>query len=383
MRRVDDDRMLDLVGQTYDAALDDTLWAGLAGKVANAFEASSMSLRLRRSGGGKSVLLASTDNLLFTHAQEYASYYWRHDKWATRGAALGLSKIVVSKELISDEELVRSEWYWDWVRKADIFYIIGVVFPVGDGDLLGLGIHRPQREAEFEKQDKRPLAQFLPHLKRALQLRRRLFASQIERDATFDALDRTGIATFVVAQDGLILYANRRAEIIAQRGDGIRASHNRLRAADHDAGKTLALAIRTSVDIAAGKSPAAPSRAMAIRRTSGLPLTLLVSPFRPARDGFGLTVPAAIVLVRDPEWPTASDLALQGMFGLTPTEACITRELASGRSVTEIAARHGITVSTTRTHIKTILAKTGTNRQPELVALVTATVAFLQDPPDV
>jgi DNA-binding CsgD family transcriptional regulator len=377
MRPFDEDRMLNLVGLTYDAALDERLWAGLAGKVANAFKASSMSLRLRRTGAGRSLLLASTDNLLFTNAQEYASYYWRHDKWATRGAELGMSKVVVSKELISDEELDRSEWYWDWARKADIFYIVGVVFPTGDGELIGLGIHRARREGDFEKQDKRPVAQFLPHLKRALQLRHRLFANNVERDATLDALDRTGIATFVVAQDGLILYANRHAEIILQQGDGIGATHSRLGLSDHEAGKALAKSIKTAVNIAAGESPAAPPRAFAIRRGNRLPITVLVSPFRPARDGFGLPMPAAIVLARDPEWPTASQAALQSMFGLTAAEACIARELASGRSVNDIAACHGITLNTTRTHIKNIFAKTDTNRQPELVALLSATVATL------
>ncbi len=378
MRQFDDDRMLSLIGLIYDTALDERLWAGLAGKVASAFEASSVGLRLRSPRTGRGPLLTSTDNLLASNAQEYTSHYWRHDKWAIRGAELGMSKVFISKELISDEELERSEWYWDWVRKGNIFYVMGVVFPVGDGDMVTFGIHRARREGDFEKQDKRPLTQFLPHLKRAMQLRRRLFTSNVERDATLDSLDRTGIATFIVARDGLILYGNRQAEIIAQHGDGISAAHNRLRTSDQDAAKALAMAIRTAVDIAAGESPAAPARAFAIRRLNRLPLTVLVSPFRPARDGFGLPMPAAIVLARDPEWPTASQAALQSIFGLTAAEACITRDLAAGRSANDIAARRGITVSTSRTHVKNILAKTGTNRQAELVALLSTTVAFLQ-----
>jgi len=276
MRQFDDGRMLDLIGIVYDAALDERLWASLAGRVASAFEASSMGLRLRSPRTGRGALLASTDNLLASNVHEYTTHYWRHDKWAIRGAELGMSRVVVSKELISDEELERSEWYCDWVRKGDIFYILGVVFPVGDGDSVGLGIHRARREGDFDKRDKRPVVQFLPHLQRALQLRRRLFASNVERGATLEALDRSGIATFILAQDGLILYANRQAEIMARQGDGISAARNRLRTSDQAAGGILALAVKTAIDIAAGESPAAPARAFAIRRPNRLPVTVLV-----------------------------------------------------------------------------------------------------------
>lgn len=380
MRQFDDERIGDLIGLVYDAALDENLWASLSDKVASAFNASSMGLRLRSPRTGRGSLLAGTDNLLASNVQEYTSHYWRHDKWAIRGAELGMSKVFISKELISDEELERSEWYCDWVRKGNIFYILGAVFPVGDGDSIGIGIHRARREGDFDKRDKRPVIQFLPHLRRALLLRRRLFASNVERVATLDAVDRTGVATFIVAQDGLILYTNRQAELMLQHGDGLSAIRNRMRTSDQDAGRSLALAIKTAIDIAAGGSAVAPARAFAIRRPNRLPITVLVSPFRAARDGYGLPIHTAIILARDPEWPVASQAALQSIFGLTATEACITGSLARGESVKDIATQHAITISTARTHMKSILAKTGTNRQAELVAMLSTTVVFLQSP---
>ena len=44
--------------------------------------------------------------------------------------------------------------------------------------------------------------------------------------------------------------------------------------------------------------------------------------------------------------------------------------LADGLSLNEIAAAHGCSVQTARTHMKRILQKTGTNRQAELVRLL-------------
>jgi DNA-binding CsgD family transcriptional regulator len=380
MADVDRDRLLNLIGRTYDAALDEKLWAGLAPEIAGTFNASSVSLRLRNSRTGRAPLLACTDNMRVVNVQEYSNnHYWRLDKWANRAAEIGMSKVLISKDLVSDDELERSEWYWDWLRKADVFYIVGAVFPFGEDEIFSLGIHRPRRAGNFEEEDKGPVTQFLPHLQRALQMRRRLSngIDGIERAATVDALERTGIATLVVAEDGLILHANAQAESLLRRGDAIRSAQSRLRTSDHRAGKQLAAAIDNAIKLAAGGS--APARkALAIPRANRLPLTVLVAPFRPARDGLGAPVPAAIIFARDPEWPTASQEALQSMFGLTATEASIASALAGGQSLNDIAGRYRITLNTIRTHIKNIFIKTGTNRQPELVALVRGTVAFLQ-----
>jgi DNA-binding CsgD family transcriptional regulator len=104
----------------------------------------------------------------------------------------------------------------------------------------------------------------------------------------------------------------------------------------------------------------------------------MVAPFRPARDAIGGPTPAAIVFLRDPERSIAPEMAaLQGLFGLTPAEAIVARQLVSGRSVGEIAARHRLSLNTVRTHLKNIFAKTGVRRQTELVTLVLRSVAAM------
>lgn len=104
---------------------------------------------------------------------------------------------------------------------------------------------------------------------------------------------------------------------------------------------------------------------------------MLVAPFRPARDGFGGALPAAILFIRDPEAPTAARSILQGLFGLTPAEAAVAAALAQGRSADEIAVAHRIALNTARVHIRNILAKTNTTRQAQLVALILGSVAGL------
>jgi DNA-binding CsgD family transcriptional regulator len=67
------------------------------------------------------------------------------------------------------------------------------------------------------------------------------------------------------------------------------------------------------------------------------------------------------------ELPTA---ALSCLYGLTPAETALVRELANDRSIQEAAVRRGITIGTARQRRVQIFDKTGTTRQASLVRLV-------------
>ena len=108
------------------------------------------------------------------------------------------------------------------------------------------------------------------------------------------------------------------------------------------------------------------------------PLTLLVSPVRSAQNDLVDLEAAALVLMGDPDREAAPlEETLRRLFNLTPAEARIVSELASGRRLEQIAKRLGVQVNTTRAHLKSAFAKTGTGRQTELVQLVERTVSSI------
>ncbi|MCF6109128.1 helix-turn-helix transcriptional regulator [Mesorhizobium muleiense] len=78
--------------------------------------------------------------------------------------------------------------------------------------------------------------------------------------------------------------------------------------------------------------------------------------------GTGATVPSPNVL--------------SGLFDLTPAEARLAVELASGHSVQEAAMEIGIAVKSARTYLERIFRKTETSRQSELVALLKSAWSF-------
>lgn len=370
-------RVLDLIGQVYDAALDERLWPHLAPRIAETFAATSTALHTRDIRRGSVDLLGLTENFRPEYLASYEEYYAPRDVWVERALKVGPARIVASKDLIADPELERTEIYNDWFRLLDIYYVVGSVFPVAGDEIGVIGIHRPHASSTFDEPDKALVGCFVPHLQGALQLRRRLGEVGIVRGAAIETLDRSATATLVVDGEGRVVHANSCAERLLHGGDGVRGLRGRVIAESPAAQMRLARLIREAAATAAGQGDR-PAGTMAIPRPERLPLTVMVAPLRAAGDGFGLAVPAAIVFIRDPEASTLAVSALRDLFGLTAAEARLAGELADGHSLEQAAAGLRVTLNTVRTHLKGVFAKTGTSRQPQLVSLLLRSVAAMR-----
>jgi DNA-binding CsgD family transcriptional regulator len=371
-----EDRLADLIGEVYDAALDPGLWTGMAPKIAAAFEAPSAGLVIGPALGSP-YILSQTANITDKLSIEYEAHYHQHDVWAKKAMQVELSSVYLGEDLVLDAEFERSEYYQDWCSKTEAFYLVGSVIGVSSNEIAIFGVHRSRSARRFDHRDRKFLECFLPHVRRALQLRQRLSSAGIERDAAFDALERSGTATLVVGADGAILHASRDAEGLLRQADGIRTVGRRLAVNTRTASERLTALIRETVDTAAGRGKSH-GGALSIVRAGRLPLTILVAPFRAAREGFGAQLPSAILFIRDPEHGAAATEILQSLFGLTPAEAAIASALAQGKTLDAITAEFRISLNTARTHLKTVFAKTATTRQAELVALLLRSVAMFR-----
>jgi DNA-binding CsgD family transcriptional regulator len=99
--------------------------------------------------------------------------------------------------------------------------------------------------------------------------------------------------------------------------------------------------------------------------------TYLVALRAPHKSGPERHDASALVFFHDVRQNPGLDPAIVAdTFGLTPAEARLAVTLASGIAVKTIAAQRKVEVSTVRTQLRSILAKTGTNRQAELVRVL-------------
>ncbi len=68
---------------------------------------------------------------------------------------------------------------------------------------------------------------------------------------------------------------------------------------------------------------------------------------------------------------------LERFYGLTPTEAKITILLVQGLRVVDVAKELDVSLNTARSHVRQIFAKTGANRQAEVVRMILSGVMGL------
>jgi len=370
-----EERLLDFVGDLYDAAADPLGWQGMALKLARLFGAESCLIQVADLVAGGAQFLDVTENYSAPFWADYRSYYYRQDAWLTGGVA-HLGQAILGQEVAPDDWYKKSEFVNELCVSANVHSIVGGVFSIGSGKVGSIGVHRAKDRPFFEAADRTKVDALIPHVTRAMQLTRRFAEAGLGHQASLEGLERTGAATIAVDHDGLILFANRLAEALLRQGAGLGVAQGRLTGLDRRVAARLAFLIRSVADTAAGRAPPSAGGGIAIRRGEGrLPLTLLVAPFRPRTTGFGAPLPAALIFIRDPEIATPATAILQDLFGLTPAQAAVAAKLADGRTQAEAAASLHISLYTVRDHLKAIFAKTGISHQSQLVALLLRSVA--------
>ncbi|MDP3961288.1 MAG: helix-turn-helix transcriptional regulator [Pseudorhodobacter sp.] len=116
--------------------------------------------------------------------------------------------------------------------------------------------------------------------------------------------------------------------------------------------------------VAAGRA----EKVITLRIRSGLtggPVILRVSPVQSDAPR-----PLALVLSTELVWPEGFEAMVQEAFALTPAEVEIVRGVTLGRPLREIAEARGRSVETVRAQLRSVLAKTETHAQSELVRVV-------------
>lgn len=129
-------------------------------------------------------------------------------------------------------------------------------------------------------------------------------------------------------------------------------------------------------DLLRPRQPAAPPgrvrRVLRLAPPDGQPLLAIGSVLEPAAvmSAFG-EEPLALLMFHRPGRARHIDpVVVAEAFGLTPAEARVAVLLANGLNAEQIAAERNASLLTVRTQIRSILAKTGVRRQPELVRML-------------
>lgn len=194
------------------------------------------------------------------------------------------------------------------------------------------------------------------HLQRASRLLER-FDRTLKVSGVTAALAAFGrTAAFVSADARSVLAANAAAAQIFAIGSQSRLSALPIEADDADSLRDAIQGIvsgrRLSATLIRARSP----------RTGG-PIIFRVRPFRDRDSVFALVVTTELA------WPDGLSETLREAFDLTAAEVEVVRALCEGKQVKEIARDRGRSTETVRTQLRSILFKTETHSQSELVRI--------------
>ncbi|MDR3416861.1 MAG: helix-turn-helix transcriptional regulator [Nevskia sp.] len=261
-------------------------------------------------------------------------------------------------------------------------HAIGADILVGGAVRVRLRVCRGEKGGPFGEADLRYGEALLPHFRRALEMYFVLAAQQRENQLLAGAVDSLGVGVVLLDECGALLHSNRLADEILRRRDGLRLANAMLACDTPAEDRRLRGAIRTALQRSL-EGDAGEGIAVAATRADGSTrLGLLVKPLPPGPLDEGRRRPAVVVFLRDPRHGCQpSQRAVSQLFDLTPVETRLTLEMVAGATLDETAAALQIRRNTARTHLRSIFAKVGVQRQAELVRVILNSVAVMREAP--
>ncbi|WP_407178005.1 helix-turn-helix transcriptional regulator [Bradyrhizobium sp. STM 3562] len=325
-------------------------------------------------GGCGAILLPVTANPIpnvpVTEELARAAEIYFRDGWHLRDVRYNVSipkfvrtGLIDDFDCVPSEEIERHPYYQEFLAPAGLRWFAGVSMQAGD-DIWCVSINRKIDQDPFSPDEKRKLAQISRAVSTAAVFAQALgFAAA---NATLEAFDVSGTAVVLLDRQAEVIRTNRAADNLLRDGSA-RVIGRRLVAQDPSATAALGRALHSLLWSSAGSSlmPAVP-----LPRESKAPI--LAYPLKlPTLSANPLGTAQAVVVLVDPSAKRRTpEVNLQRAFQLTAAEARLASHLAAGDPLDAVCDQIGISKETGRNQLKSVFAKTGINRQVELVLLL-------------
>jgi DNA-binding CsgD family transcriptional regulator len=276
--------------------------------------------------------------------------------------------ITVDLDYATEDDFRKSDYYNDFLGRHGLRWFAGVAVAIARDDFFTLSIQRSLAQGPFAAGEQDQLMRLRAPLGAAATVSRELGLAATRGLA--DAFDVLGSAAVIVDRHGQVLRANRTAETALTAE--LRIVNRRLRALEHD--------LSNRIDRLVGRAAASWSETtlgppLAIPRLGRRPLLVYAVPLAgEALDVFSAARALVIVVDLDAR-AVPAETHLRHALGLTSAEARLAQQMAGGEALGTAANLLRIGKETARSQLKAVFAKTGTQRQSELVALIARLLA--------
>jgi DNA-binding CsgD family transcriptional regulator/PAS domain-containing protein len=348
-----------LVESIYDCAIDPALWPSTLEQIAVAHDSPAGILSVAD-------LVTDTERtLVYFGISEYYQVLYREQYHICDlfGHGLLLRPIdepTTSEELVAEDELLQSRIYRGWAAPQDFRYVLLTALMKSQARLAYIGLTRGAQDGPYNMAERARMALLAPHVRRAITIADLIEHKCLERDDLAATLDALTTAVLVLSADGRLVYINVAGDAVLAREDLLLTRNGVVEPWD----RTTWPAFRVMIAAAAGGTVSIARRGGGSAIVSALPLSN-----GRRRSTAPRRAQVALFVQDNPCGPHAIEVVGQA-YGLTGGELRVLLGLADGATPADIARRYGIAPSTVRTHLKSLFAKTGTNRQKDLVRLL-------------
>jgi DNA-binding CsgD family transcriptional regulator len=293
--------------------------------------------------------------------------FWAKSRWGQKNSRgdrlvpIDEPRFLTDLDAFTIEELERDEYYTDLLRPMGLGWCVGTSIRSPAGDTLVFSVEKAWDKGPVPRAVAEQLDALRPHLARAGVLSARLGLERAR--ASVAALEMIGLPAAAVTQAGRVVAAN----------PGFLASSPRVGVGARDQVVFDSPAAQAMLIEALAKpaSLAGTGRSIPVAGTaSEAPLVAHVLPLRGAAlEVFAGAMSILFITPLVAQSSPAPEL-LQALFDLTPAEARVASMLVDGQSVDAIARAQKLSSNTIRTQLKSVFAKTGVDRQVDLVSLL-------------
>jgi len=306
--------------------------------------------------------------------KSYTDYYGAINAWAPHLSTGPIGVALTSDNCLTQDELIKTEYYNDWVRpQGDIRVGAGVVLARDTSRFFVLGGNMMRQHEQHEQQWVNTLDLLAPHMRQALEIGRNLFDGAANTLLGMPTAPGKSGAVMALTQRRQVRYANPAALALAEVGEVLSYDHaGHVVFSDADADTAINIALS---DMRWSRGPA--SGSVRAKDSVGQTRTIRYARIESDRLGYvpvgietGSGEPLLLVSIHQDDAGPSLGKILRRRFGLTESEIAIALLIGDGVATHEMARLRDVSVHTVRDQIKACLRKTGAGRQANLVRLL-------------
>ncbi|MDD0972545.1 helix-turn-helix transcriptional regulator [Pseudomonas fontis] len=368
------DSFSELVGQLYQGPLENIPWVTFLNQLNLHLCSKYVTFILRPPSAHVDGLMVNTTGSSTETTASYNKHFFAMDPFVD----LPNREVVTLAGYVSNDELLQSEFYKNFLEPADVFHILGADINTCDGAQCRIRISRGRSDKAFGDDEKQLLARFIPHLERSIKVHMQLNRIETERNLYAGAVDQMAVGTIILDETGKVLQTNQVADRLIQEKDGIKLINDGLQVGTARDTQEFRRLVKQSLLSQKSSNPSV-VEALRVQRPSGrADLGIIVRSVPLSAWSEGKQCPTVVIFISDPEQQSSAPQEIvRALFDFTPAETQLAMLLANGLTLDEASEELGISRNTSRAHLRSTFSKTGVTRQTMLVRLILRSVATL------